>query len=850
MNKSFITRVTQPQLRSPSLKRQYQSLYLFKYQARQRRQQHQNLHFNGVLDNHQILFANHKHGTRQLSTLVNNYKTNSIDPKMARQQTLGRFFSSMKKDISEGDIRAKVTKKSSKVVKNEDEESATNEASSEDSQTKRPRSRSRSRSVSPAKKSRSKSRSRSSSPSAKKQKTNDTASTAKKEDVKTENGNEEDVKMASSSSSNTSSKTATPQPEPEASKNDLEKLANDSIDKNPVGLEPSKPILYSALCDTFEQIEQVSSRLKIIEIVSEFFFEVLQNNAKSLVLIIYLFINKLGPDYDNLELGLGETLLIKAISESTGRSPANIKTGYRETGDLGKIAQTSRSKQSLMFKPKPLDVDTVFKNLQEIARSTGSSSQLKKIGIIVRMLTSCNGIEAKFLIRSLEGKLRIGLADKSILLALSKALLSYEYFQKGKNYNKINPTSISDAENQIKEAFNQVSNYQIIIESAIDNGVLQLKENIKLRPGIPMKPMLAKPTKSITEILDKFSDTEFTCEYKYDGERAQIHLLSDGSVKVYSRNSEDMTERYPDLIDAISNFIKPGKNVKSLIVDSEAVAWDREQQKILPFQTLSTRKRKDVKLEDIKVQICVFAFDLLCINDEPLIHKTFQERRDLMTENLQLKPGQFQFASYKNLNNVEDIQQYLDQSIKDSCEGLMIKLLSSTYEPSQRSSNWLKLKKDYLQGVGDSIDLVVLGGYYGRGKRTGWYGGFLLGCYNLDTGEYETTCKIGTGFSEEALKLLHEQLSPKEQSAPKPYYLYDQENSNSSPDVWFEPLVVFEVRTADLSLSPVYKAGSGKYDKGISLRFPRFIRIRDDKGPEDATNSDQLVDMYEAQVNI
>lgn len=291
--------------------------------------------------------------------------------------------------------------------------------------------------------------------------------------------------------SNTSSKTATPQPEPEASKNDLEKLANDSIDKNPVGLEPSKPILYSALCDTFEQIEQVSSRLKIIEIVSEFFFEVLQNNAKSLVLIIYLFINKLGPDYDNLELGLGETLLIKAISESTGRSPANIKTGYRETGDLGKIAQTSRSKQSLMFKPKPLDVDTVFKNLQEIARSTGSSSQLKKIGIIVRMLTSCNGIEAKFLIRSLEGKLRIGLADKSILLALSKALLSYEYFQKGKNYNKINATSISDAENQIKEAFNQVSNYQIIIESAIDNGVLQLKENIKLRPGIPMKPMLA-----------------------------------------------------------------------------------------------------------------------------------------------------------------------------------------------------------------------------------------------------------------------------------------------------------------------------------------------------------------------
>lgn len=629
----------------------------------------------------------------------------------------------------------------------------------------------------------------------------------------------------------------------------IKALAKTEVEKV-ADLTSTEAIKYQQLADVFEQIEQISARLKIIEIVSGFFYEVLLTSPESLVTIIYLFINKLGPDYDNLELGLGETLLIKAISESTGRSTVNIKADYRETGDLGKIAQTSRSKQSLMFKPKPLDINTVFGNLLEIAKSTGSNSQAKKIGIIVRMLTSCTGVEAKFLIRSLEGKLRIGLADKSILLALSKALLSYEYHKQDKPVSLISSTMINDAENQIKNAFNQVSNYQIIIDSAIEHGVLKLKDHIQLVPGIPLKPMLAKPTKAITEILDKFHDTEFSCEYKYDGERAQIHMLSDGTVKVFSRNSENMTERYPDLIEAVSNFIKPGKDVKSLIVDSEAVAWDREQKKILPFQVLTTRKRKGVKLEDIKVRICVFAFDILCLNDEPLTHLPFSERREIMLENLQLTPGQFQFATYKNLDNIEDIQQLLDQSIKDSCEGLMIKLLSSTYEPSQRSSNWLKLKKDYLQGVGDSIDLVVLGGYYGKGKRTGWYGGFLLGCYNSDRGEYESTCKIGTGFSEEDLKNFHELLSAKVIDQPKSYYVYNTTLANNAPDVWFEPTLVFEVLTADLSLSPVYKAGCNKYEKGISLRFPRFIRLRDDKTPEDSTNSDQLIEMYEAQVNI
>lgn len=625
-------------------------------------------------------------------------------------------------------------------------------------------------------------------------------------------------------------------------------------------LNPNAKIPYSRLADVLDKIEKESGRLKITALVSEFLLEVLEQypSPDNLVRVVYLFINRLGPDYEpDLELGLGETLLIKAISECYGRLAAKIKKDYHEAGDLGLVAQKSRLGQPTMFKPAPLDVDTVFENLTKIAKSTGKDSQTRKIGIINKMLTACNmkSSEAKFLIRSLEGKLRIGLAEKTVLIALAQAFLNFE----NKTSKRILPEQLTKAENVIREAFSLIPNYEIIIRNAHKYGILNLLEHCQLTPGVPLKPMLAKPTKSIGEILDRFQGEEFTCEYKYDGERAQVHLLADGSVRVYSRNSEDMSERYPDLLSIVKDFIKVTTNLeekespKSMILDCEAVAWDREKQKILPFQVLSTRKRKDVNESDIKVHICLFAFDLLYYNNESLITKSLEERRSCLFENFKTIEGKFQYATYKNSSDLDELQAFLDQSVKDSCEGLMVKMLhgpESFYEPSKRSRNWLKLKKDYLAGVGDSLDLVVVGAYVGKGKRTGSYGGFLLATYNDDTGEYETTCKIGTGFSDEDLASLYAKLKPTEISRPKPFYVYDTKNSNAVPDVWLEPTLLFEVLTADLSLSPIYKASHQEYGKGISLRFPRFIRTREDKGVEDATTSSQIAEFYERQANV
>lgn len=385
--------------------------------------------------------------------------------------------------------------------------------------------------------------------------------------------------------------------------------------------------------------------------------------------------------------------------------------------------------------------------------------------------------------------------------------------------------------------------------------------------------MLAKPTKAITEVLDRFEGKDFTCEYKYDGERAQIHYVAPDSVhqypaaastlskapgsstglaSIFSRNSEDLSKKYPDILAKLPSWIGP--STKSFVLDCETVAWDVATKKVLPFQNLMTRKRKDVKAEDVKVRVCVFAFDMLFLNGEATVKRSLRERRQLLHSAFQPVEGEFAFAQYGDTADIEAIQTLLDESVRASCEGLMVKMLDSAdsfYEPSKRSRNWLKVKKDYLRGVGDSLDLVVLGAYYGKGKRTGAYGAFLLACYNPDAERFETICNIGTGFSEVLLEEVHETLAEFVIDHPKPFYAHSSVPKDQ-PDVWFEPKLVWEVKTADLTISPRYRAAAEEMGggKGISLRFPRYIGGRADKKPEEATGSEMVAEMYRRQESV
>ncbi|KAF2094801.1 ATP-dependent DNA ligase [Rhizodiscina lignyota] len=649
------------------------------------------------------------------------------------------------------------------------------------------------------------------------------------------------------------------------------------------------PVPYAALCTTFSKIEMTTKRLEILAHCSLFLRQVLRLTPDDLLPTILLMINKLAADYAGIELGIGESLIMKAIGETTGRSLQVIKSDQNEIGDLGLVAAKSRSNQRTMFKPKPLTVRGVHEGLMQIAIIEGQGAQARKIGGIKKLLAAADvetagkgtkGVditknkggpsEAKFIVRTLEGKLRLGLADKTVLVALAQAVVVHEVLQQG---NKVPSTEqLAKGETTLKSVYSELPSYEVIIPAILKHGLSHLKENCKLQAGVPLKPMLAKPTKSITEVLDRFEGKHFTCEYKYDGERAQIHFVSHDSAEqyataapkegktekgisnIFSRNSEDLSKKYPDILAKLPTWVKDG--TKSFVLDCETVAWDMVEKKVLPFQQLMTRKRKDVKVEDVKVKVCVFAFDLLFLNGEALVNKSFRERRELLHESFKPAEGEFAFATFGNTDQLEEIQTLLDESVKASCEGLMVKMLDgpeSSYEPSRRSQNWLKVKKDYLSGVGDSLDLVVLGAYYGKGKRTSWYGAFLLACWNPKTQNYETVCNIGTGFSEAILETLHEELGNHVIDKPKPYYSHSAGNKDQ-PDVWFEDKFVWEVKTADLTLSPRYKAAANEIlssgGKGVSLRFPRFIKQRDDKKPEEATSSGQIAEMYQKQESV
>ena len=602
------------------------------------------------------------------------------------------------------------------------------------------------------------------------------------------------------------------------------------------------PVPFSFLADTFNAIGDESKRLVITGMLVNAFRAVIATSPQELLPMVYLCTNRVGPAHEGLELGLGDSTLIKALSQATGRKESTIKSDYDDCGDLGKVATASRATQKTMFAPPPLTISGVFKAFHEIAASQGAKSQERKKGMIVKLLVGSKHNEAGFVMRALQGKLRIGLAEQTVLVALAHAAALQQEGVNGSSESIAG--ALETAAQIVKRVYSECPSYDDLIPAILEGPISDIPNKVHFKPGVPIKPMLAKPTHGVAEVLDKFSDQAFTCEYKYDGERAQIHVLDNGTVQIYSRNSENNTGKYPDIAALFPGVLAPG--VKSVVLDAEAVAYDPVAGKILPFQILSTRARKDVVLENIKVAVCIYAFDCLYVDGKSLLQEPLTARREELYKTLVPIPGKFEFAEAKISHDVEELTKFLDDSVGAGTEGLIVKTLADSYEPSKRSSHWLKLKKDYIDGVGDTFDCVPIGGWFGRGKRTGVYGSYLLAVWNPDQEEYQTICKIGTGFSDELLKDLAESMKASVIPEAKRYYRF---SDSLTPDVWFDAKSVWEVKAADISISPAHQAGVGLVDetKGISIRFPRLVRVRDDKGPEDSTSPEQLAEMYRAQ---
>ncbi|SIO73282.1 DNA ligase 1 [Babesia microti strain RI] len=618
---------------------------------------------------------------------------------------------------------------------------------------------------------------------------------------------------------------------------------------------------FKFMAEILDSIEDLhysgtGSRKFVFTILTNFFRVLIYYKPTDLIPSVYILQNKLSPDYQNIQLGVGEALIIKAMSKAYSRSEKNLKAELQKVEDLGLVAEASTCTFTTLVKPPDLTIMQTFLKFRDIANCHGKNSQQSKLDIIGRILISGKKSESKYIIRFLQQKLRVGVSIPTIIQCLADAF----YLTRPNNDNLISDIrtsnlclesedTIESLEQVLKDIYSVVPNVEIIVDKLL-KGYLgkQLLESCGITPGIPVQPMLARPMGGPQQAFDKMKGVEFTCEYKYDGERAQVHMSEDGVFHVFSRNMENATEKYPDLIKIIKSSVDP--SVKSFIIDSEVVAFDREKGKILPFQILTTRKRKDVDENNINVNICIYPFDMLYLNGHSITRKNLKERREFLYSSFREKFGEITFAKYKDIETVNELQEFLNESIANNSEGLIAKTLveNASYEPSKRSLNWLKIKKDYVEGMSDSVDLIPIAAFYGSGKRTSIFGSYLLAVYNEEYETFQTVCKTGTGFTDELLKSLHETMKNFIVSNKPVYY---QVSDKMEPDIWFEPKKVWECKVSDFSLSPVHTASIGtiESDKGIGMRFPRFVRVREDKEIYQASKSSDIVYFYNQQVN-
>ena len=576
---------------------------------------------------------------------------------------------------------------------------------------------------------------------------------------------------------------------------------------------------FSVLSDSLEKMEKTSKRLELTEIL----VELLKKTPNEIISkVIYLIQGKLKPNFEGVELGIAEKLVIRAISKSAGVTIKKIEDEYNDGGDLGITASNIlKQKTQTTFSAETITLERVYETLLKISSLQGKGSQDMKMKYISSLLNDATPVESKFLLKILLGTMRLGVAENTVMDALAVAFTN----------NKENRELVENSYN-VSSDLGKVS--EVLARDGLD-GLLKFRISL----FSPIRPMLADRVKSEEEAVKRIGD-EFAAEYKLDGERVQIHIQNN-KVILFSRSLENITYYYPDIVEKISDIV----NANDGIFEAEIVAINKNTGNFLPFQELMHRRRKhklDQAITDYP--ITVNFFDVLYHNGNELLNYPYNERR----KNLEKTIKENEFAKLIPMSivkNTTDISDVLENSINSGCEGLMLKVLDANYRAGSRGSNWLKLKREYQNELGDSLDLVVVGAFFGRGRRTGKYGTLLLSTYNSEDDSFPTICKVGTGFTDESLDQLYQILSPKVTLKKNPRIVSEME-----ADVWFEPELVIEIVASEITQSPIHKTALGKLKEktGLALRFPKFTgKIRTEKNSEDASTDEEVIALYKGQ---
>lgn len=560
---------------------------------------------------------------------------------------------------------------------------------------------------------------------------------------------------------------------------------------------------FQKLVELYEQLEKISSGNEMRDVLSEFFKKV----DKDIDVVAYLTLGKVGSEYDSVVLGLAEKSVLKAIAACGGVSLSKVKQVMVEEGDVGLTAEKLLKKKPMTLVPVgKLSISEFYETLHKIAGISGNGSSEKKEQLVVRMLQKVSPAGAKYVCRVLLGTLRMGVGDMTVLDSLAIAFT-------GEKKNK----------ELLEKAYNVCPDVGEIALVIANKGLKGL-EKISIKVGRPIKMMLAQRVGSLDDVSKKMPGI-VAVEGKYDGERVQIH--KDGeSVKLFSRRLDLISSQFPDLVDYIKRYV----TADNCIIEGEILAVDSEGNP-RPFQTLMQRRRKyDVATFMKKVPIQLKAFDLLYCNGKEFMHEPYEKRVSKLGSIVK-RSAYVMVADHLRTDSVEEIDDFFRQMLDAGYEGAMIKSLSGEYQAGTRGWNWIKWKKDYVSEMNDTFDLVIVGGFHGKGKRSGVYGALLCAVYDSSRDSFLTLCKVGTGLTDAVLAELPSRLK---KVSKKPVRVVVKKEME--PDVWFSPEVVIEVLAAELTKSPFHTAG-------VALRFPRFVSFRDDKKVEDCTTLKEVKEM-------
>ncbi|MCW3989776.1 MAG: ATP-dependent DNA ligase [Candidatus Bathyarchaeota archaeon] len=579
-------------------------------------------------------------------------------------------------------------------------------------------------------------------------------------------------------------------------------------------------MLYSTLVDFYARLEATAKRLEMTDILAELFGVAEPDELEHL---IYLTQGKIHPDWTGEpEIGMAEKMVVKTISKASGNSINKVEALLSESGDVGLAAERSLlDKRQAMFGEKPLSVSDVYNAFDEIANMSGKGSSGRKIDRLVRVMGKASPLGARYIARTVVGTLRLGVGDMTILDALSLAF-----------------TGSSENRGQLERAYNLTSDLGAVAKTLAEEG-LESAANAQIVLGKPIRMMLAQRLSTPEEIIEKLE----TCsaEYKLDGERFQIHKNGD-SIQIFSRRLENITAMYPDAVRMVSTQVK----AKYTVLEGEAVAIDADSGEIKSFQTLMKRRRKH-RIEEMaeKFPIAVFLFECLYVDGEDLTLEPYTKRRAKLQDIVE-ETERFKLVRALQTSEVTPLVDFFEEAISDGTEGLVVKSTAedSIYRAGARSWLWVKLKASYQSKMVEPVDLVVVGAFHGRGRRAGRYGALLMASYDPDEDMFRTVCKVGSGFTDEDL-LSFPELLDGERVEEKPRNV----DSMLEAEVWFTPKVVMEILGDEITLSPIHTCAFERLreESGLAIRFPRYLRLREDKAPEDTTPVDEIVKMYKAQ---